>query len=256
MYDFSCVDAHVHPFLQPEANIGMYGTPTSPEHMVKLLKAAGITLCCGSLIHKQWGASPKWMQKCNADCFKFAEMFPDFFIPGIIIHAAFPEESCAEIEKYYRTGKLHWLGEIVPYTTGTNSYAIEELHPVYDLASSLNLPINIHPVNSADVAKVAELFPKLNVIMAHPGEKVHIMEKMELMKKCPNLHLDLCGTGMFRWGMLQYVVKELGADRFLFGSDFPVCNAAMNLAAVRSEELDEKDLELIISGNFRRLTSL
>ena len=256
MYDFTCVDAHMHPFISPENNIAMYDTPATAEELVDLLKQAGITLCCGSLIHKGWQASPEWMQKCNRDCFKFAKMFPDFFIPGIIFHAAFPKESCAEIEKYYKQGKLHWLGEIVPYSTGTQSYAIEELFPVYDLASELGLPVNIHPVTNTDVAKVAELFPKLNVIMAHPGEKVSYMEKLELMKSLPNLHLDLCGTGLFRWGMLKYGVKMLGAERFLFGSDFPVCNAAMNRAAVISENLKAEELELIFSGNFRRLAHL
>lgn len=256
MYDFSCVDAHVHPFIDQANNIGMYGTPDSPENMVDLLKQAGITLCCGSVIHKGWRARPEAMQKCNADCFKFAEMFPDFVIPGIIVHAAFPEESCAEIEKYWKTGKLHWLGEIVPYTTGTNTYAMEDLFPVYDLASSLGLPINIHPISAADVAKVAELFPKLNVVMAHPGEKANVMEKLALMKERTNLYLDLAGTGLFRWGMLKYMVNEIGAERFLFGTDFPVCNAAMNRTAVISENLSASDLELIFSGNFRRLTHL
>ena len=256
MYDFTCVDAHMHPFISAENNIAIYDSPATPEELVSLLKQAGITLCCGSVVHKGWRARPEAMQKCNADCFKFAEMFPEFFIPGIIFHAAFPEESCAEIEKYHRTGKLHWLGEIVPYTTGTNTYASEELFPVYELASGLGLPLNIHPTSNQDVAKVAELFPKLNVIMAHPGEKISYLEKLELMKKLPNLHLDLCGTGLFRWGMLKHGVKTLGAERFLFGTDFPVCNAAMNRAAVLSENLRDSELELIFSGNFRRLANL
>ena len=254
MYDFTCVDAHVHPFLEPENNIGMYGTPESPEDMVNLLKEAGITLCCGSVIHKGWRARPEAMQKCNADCFKFAEMFPDFVVPGILVHAAFPDESCAEIEKYYRTGKLHWLGEIVPYTTGTNAYAIEDLFPVYELASELGLPLNIHPVTNADVAKVAELFPKLNVIMAHPGEKASVMEKLELMKKLPNLHLDLCGTGMFRWGMLKYAVNAVGAERFLFGSDFPVVSSGMYVAAVLFEHLTPAEGRMVFRDNFLRLS--
>ena len=256
MYDFSCVDAHVHPFFEAENNIAMYDSPTTAQEMVDLLKAAGITLCCGSLIHKNWKTSPEGMKKCNAECFRFADTFPDFFIPGLIFHAAFPEESCAEIEKYHKTGRLHWLGEIVPYTTGTNSYAIEELFPVYDLAAELGLPVNIHPMTNQDVAKVAELFPKLNVIMAHPGDKASYLEKLDLMKSRPNLHLDLCGTGLFRWGMLKHGVKTLGAERFLFGSDFPVCNAAMNRAAVLSENLKADELELIFSGNFRRLANL
>lgn len=256
MYDFSCVDAHIHPFVDAENNFHYYNSTGTPQDLVDQLKKSGITLCCGSVIHKGWRACAGAMQKCNAACFEFAEMFPDFFIPGIIVHAAFPEESCAEIEKYHQTGKLHWIGEIVPSSTGTNNYAIEELFPVYELASDLGLPVNIHPADPADVAKVAELFPKLNVIIAHPGEKPSYLEKLELMKKLPNLHLDLSGTGLFRWGMLRHGVETVGAERFLFGSDFPICNAAMNRAAVLAEEISDSERELIFSGNFRRLTGL
>ncbi len=256
MYDFTCVDAHIHPFIDAENNFHYYNSTRTPQDLVTGLKKAGITLCCGSVLHQGWCPCAEAMQKCNADCFKFADMFPDFFIPGIIVNAAFPKESCAEIEKYHKTGKLHWIGEIVPNSTGTQNYAIKELFPVYELAASLALPINIHPADSADVAKVAELFPKLNVILAHPGEKPSYFQKLELMKKYPNLHLDISGTGLFRWGMLRHGVETVGAERFLFGSDFPICNAAMYHAGVLAENLREKDQELIFSGNFRRLAHL
>ena len=142
-------------------------------------------------------------------------------------------------------------------TNGTSRQDDPELIKAYiDLAAELGLPVNIHPMTNQDVAKVAELFPKLNVIMAHPGDKASYLEKLDLMKSRPNVHLDLCGTGLFRWGMLKHGVKTLGAERFLFGSDFPVCNAAMNRAAVLSENLKADELELIFSGNFRRLANL
>ena len=41
MYDFTCVDAHVHPFFEAENNIAMYESPTTAQEMVDLLKAAG-----------------------------------------------------------------------------------------------------------------------------------------------------------------------------------------------------------------------
>lgn len=256
MYDFSCVDAHVHPFLESADNIARYNYPATPEEMVSLLKAAGITLCCGSVIKRNENNDLQILLDSNREVFEFAENFPDFVIPGILVNAAFPEESCREIEKYHRTGKLHWIGEIVPYTTGTDRYAVKELFPVYELAASLNLPINIHPANTYDVAEVAKLFPELNVVIAHPGEMESFALKLELMKTYPNLYLDICGTGLFRFGMLTHGIKTVGAERFLFGSDFPVCNCMMNRYGVLGENISEKDQELIFSGNFRRLTGL
>ena len=92
--------------------------------------------------------------------------------------------------------------------------------------------------------------------MAHPAERDSYLAKIELMKKYSNLYLDLSGTGIFRWGMLTHGVNEIGAERFIYGSDFPVCNPAMYYAGVKAEGLCEKDEELIFSGNFRRLAHL
>ncbi len=76
------------------------------------------------------------------------------------------------------------------------------------------------------------------------------------MEKYPNLYQDLSGTGLFRWGMLQYGIRRTGADRFLFGSDFPICNIGMNIGAILSEGICDEDLQKIFSGNFRRLINL
>nr|MBQ4318691.1 amidohydrolase family protein [Clostridia bacterium] len=76
------------------------------------------------------------------------------------------------------------------------------------------------------------------------------------MEKYPNAYLDLSGTGLFRYAMLAHGVNRVGAERFLFGTDFPVCNAAMQVAAVLSEYLTDEDYELIFSGNAKRLLGL
>jgi len=66
--------------------------------------------------------------------------------------------------------------------------------------------------------------------------------------------MDLSGTGLFRWNMLKYGVDLCGADRFLFGSDFPICSPGMNLYGVLSENLTDAECRLIFSENFKRLT--
>ena len=127
----------------------------------------------------------------------------------------------------------------------------------YDLAQERGLPVNIHPGSGVeDICRIAENFPELKIVIAHPGEKPSYMEKLAAMKKFKNIHLDLSGTGIFRWGMLQYGVKEVGAERFLYGSDFPVCSPMTNLAGIKAEKLAAADEKLIISENFRRLTGL
>ena len=56
--------------------------------------------------------------------------------------------------------------------------------------------------------------------------------------------------------MLAYGVGRVGAERFLFGSDYPVCSPGMNVGAVDYEEITDRERELIFSGNAKRLLNL
>jgi predicted TIM-barrel fold metal-dependent hydrolase len=99
-------------------------------------------------------------------------------------------------------------------------------------------------------------FPKLSFIIAHPGEYDNYMRNLERVEKYPNAYLDICGTGLFRNRMLWYGVNRVGAERFLFGTDYPVCDPAMQVAAVKYQRITDHDRELIFSGNFLRLLGM
>ena len=101
---------------------------------------------------------------------------------------------------------------------------------------------------------IVSRFPGLKVVLAHPGDGAEYLKRQEVIKKYPNLYLDISGTGLFRWGMLRNAVDVLGAEKVLFGSDFPVCSAGMNLHGALSEHLSDEEFKLVMSGNFRRLT--
>ncbi|MBT3288332.1 MAG: amidohydrolase family protein [Victivallales bacterium] len=45
----------------------------------------------------------------------------------------------------------------------------------------------------------------------------------------------------------------VGPDRFLFGTDFPICNPALLLQGVLFEHLSDAEQEAVLGGNFRRL---
>lgn len=73
------------------------------------------------------------------------------------------------------------------------------------------------------------------------------------MKKHENLCLDLSGTGLFRYGVLKYLIREVGADRILFGTDYPICNPRMYVEAIYGEEITEEERELVFHGNAERI---
>jgi predicted TIM-barrel fold metal-dependent hydrolase len=99
-------------------------------------------------------------------------------------------------------------------------------------------------------------FPRLPVIIAHPGEYDAYMAKLELLRRHPNAFLDICGTGLFRYGMLKYGVDQVGAGRFLFGTDFPVCSVGMQVGGVLTEDLTPAERQAIFADNAKRLLHL
>ena len=61
---------------------------------------------------------------------------------------------------------------------------------------------------------------------------------------------------LFRYGMLRRIIDEMGADRVLFGSDFPTCNPAMFVGGVLLDPLiTDGEKEKIFSGNAKKLLS-
>lgn len=256
--DFEVIDCHVHPFLGPETNYSYFpdtGIDT-PDQFVAETRRAGVARCCGSVIPKTPCASFAAVQALNRECLEFAARYPGFLLPGVHVHPSWPEESCQELEEHCRRGPVRWVGELVGYITGHPSYLGDDFLKIYDLIQELGLPVNIHG-KWEECEAVATMFPKLNVVIAHPGTgRDDNLKLFALLKRHPNLHLDLSGTGVFRWGMLRHGIDVAGKEKFLFGSDFPICSVGMMLQGVLAEHLTDAEFEAVLSGNFKRLTGL
>lgn len=255
-YDLEIIDCHIHPYVENSSNTALFTPPLSSNDFISELSRVGITKACGSVIGPRQDGFD-YIKKFNRDAVSLAAKHPDFFIPGIHLHPDFPEESCHELEFMYKEHNVRWIGELVGYSMKFSSYSNKGAFAIYDLAVSLELPVNIHHAGLEEMELVAKNFPKLNIVIAHPGAgKSDIADKMVLLKKYPNLYLDLSGSGMFRDGMLRYGIDQAGKDKFLFGTDYPICNPASILYAVLYEKLSDDELTAVFSGNFRRLTGL
>jgi hypothetical protein len=68
-----------------------------------------------------------------------------------------------------------------------------------------------------------------------------------------NTHIDLSGSGIERVGILERAVREIGADRVLYGSDFTSNEPAAVIARVKNAFLTAQDREKILFRNVSRL---
>jgi len=79
------------------------------------------------------------------------------------------------------------------------------------------------------------------------------MKHLEILKKYDNAYLDLSGTGIFRYGMLREGIRQVGDEKFLFGTDYPIINPGMYVQAVCFEHISDKSRENIFYKNAERI---
>ena len=248
---YGIIDAHMHPYLACHRNFP-FAVPATYDEFFTEQRRAGITLSCGAFNIFNDGSDFSVIEKCNETVLEVHSNFPEQYMPGVNIHPNFPEESCAQIQKFYDMG-FRWIGELAWYVMGYKAYSTPGMHKILELAQDLGMVLSIHPSTLEDEESLAAKFPRLPIVIAHP-ESNGIMANYQLAQKYSNIYLDLSGSGLFRWGMLRKGIDMIGAERILFGSDFPVVSSGMTVAGVLFEHITPAEQSMIFRENFLRLT--
>ena len=257
------IDFHTHPYMQIDGSICMYkgcGYLT-PIQAKEYLESIGISKICGSVIclgdnNAEWNS----IKKANEQAYELKNLYGDFYEMGIRIHPNYPSQSIEEITFAYSNG-CKIVGEVVPYISGY-SYQNKGLDTILKAMDNKNMVFSFHSSVTDEKEEVAierlvADHPTINFVAAHPGEKQNYMKHLKRIKQFNNYFLDLSGTGLFRFGMLNYGIKEVGVERFIFGSDFPVCDPAMNVFGIQKDPfLSEKEKRALLYDNAARLLNL
>jgi predicted TIM-barrel fold metal-dependent hydrolase len=150
------------------------------------------------------------------------------------------------------------IGELVPYIDGwQRNFASEEFSLLLKEAGKRNMIVSFHSMNEDAMDEMVKRHRDVIFVAAHPGEYNEFMRHIERMKYSENYYLDVSGYGIFRYGMLKRAVDTFGADRILFGSDYPTCNPAMYIGGVMNDSLlSDAEKEKIFSLNAKKLLKL
>ncbi|MFV0338777.1 MAG: amidohydrolase family protein [Chthoniobacterales bacterium] len=105
----------------------------------------------------------------------------------------------------------------------------------------------------SDIAHLAKRHPNTKILMAHltAGGMRGVLD----IKHHANVSVDTSGSPAVA-GMVEYAVRHLGAERVLFGSDFPIRDFACQLGRIQGAKLKEQDRELILWRNAARLLKI
>lgn len=106
--------------------------------------------------------------------------------------------------------------------------------------------------------KLAQNFPELKIVLAHWGGGLLFYELMpEVAEALRNVYYDTAAsTFLYRYDIFPAAARIVGADKILWGTDFPLLSQAKMLKRVRECGLDDAGLEAVLGGNAARLLRL
>ena len=116
---------------------------------------------------------------------------------------------------------------------------------------SLSLP--------ADFVGLANTFSNVKLILAHLGNgggaagDPTLQVRAVQQNRHGNLFVDTSSARSITPGLIEWAVREIGAERVLFGSDAPLYAVAMQRARIDSAEIDDEAKRRILFENARDL---
>lgn len=190
-------------------------------------------------------------------------------IPFIGVDPRMGEEGMvAELEACLRQGARG----IKFHCSTQRSYPTDPaLAAVYRLAEARGVPVVFHSgwhplgchlsdyARPARFARIAEAFPRLTIVLAHIGLGWQ-EEAVALAQRFPNVYFDSCLAITGTWeppplsdDEIVSLLRQVGVDRVMFASDWPLCVPLKERRRVEGLALDDTERRLLFHENAERI---
>lgn len=93
--------------------------------------------------------------------------------------------------------------------------------------------------------------PRLPVILSEARIRSSNRLIYQLLAKHPNLHIEL--SGYWAYHGIEFITREFGADRLIFGTRMPVRDPACAIGQLIYSDISDEDKRLIAGDNMRNL---
>ena len=183
--------------------------------------------------------------------------YPGRFVGYASVNPHYPERVLPELRRCFdELGmsliKLH--PEIVDYPVSGPAY-----EPVWRFASERRTIVLSHTWAGASTCApglfgpLAAAHPDVTFILGHSGgTPAGYVESIALAGQHPNIYLDLCRSAMSPvW--VERIVNEVGADRVLWGTDFPFLDPVYLVGRLACTTLSDETKRKVFGLNAVRL---
>lgn len=153
-------------------------------------------------------------------------------------------ERAAEFRGLEVSPAVHGIGLSDPRVAGLVEVVAEVGHPVYVVC--LDRP----GAGVAALTGLSRRFPQVNFVLGHSGIGNIDLYALTLIRDEPNILLETSGGYTC---VADAAVTRLGAERVLFGSEFPLQHPAVELAKFRTLRLPPEQWRKVAWDNAHRL---
>lgn len=201
--------------------------------------------------------TPEQVREENDRVMRAVRQFPDRAYGSVYLSPTNVQFCLEEFDRCVRDGPMISVGELEA-DVRCNSPALD---PIVERAIALKLPILQHtwiktngnePGESTpyDLVELARRHPQAQFICGHTGGNWEL--GIRAIRDAKNVCAEIAGSDPTS-GFVEMAVRELGAERVVYGSDAGGRSFASQMAKVIGAEIPDSAKEMILGGNLRRL---
>jgi hypothetical protein len=198
------------------------------------------------------------------------QKYPDRLVGFASVNPAWGDDAVKEVERCAEAG-LRGIGELHPDTQGFDLGDRDAMLPLMTVAQEQGQIVTTHssePVGhtypgkgttTPDVLwRFIQNFPDVTIVCAHWGGGLPFYALMpEVGAGLNHAHFDSAASPfLYDKRIFSTVASEIGVDRILMGSDYPLIRVQTIIRQIDSTELSRPAKELIKGGNAARLLDI
>ena len=237
------------------------------EELIESMDRAGIDVSV--IVNTGW-TTHELCVETNDYILESVARYPKRLIGFCAVQPQSPEAAIAEIERCAKGG-MRGVGEMRPDMQLFDLGDEEAMQPIVEALRKHKLILLTHasePVGHDYPGKgiitpdrlypFITNFPDLTIVCAHWGGGLPFYALMpEVKQAMKNVFFDTAASPfLYSPQVYNQAIQLVGADRILFGSDYPLLAQTQLLQEINSADLSEEAKSLILSGNAQRLLGI
>ena len=249
----------------------LYGPPSArlvgPSELMAAMDAGGVDRAV--VFGFPW-QSPELYRRHNDFVMEAVREFPGRLIGFGCFDPLAP--GAAEEAERCLAGGLAGIGELAFYRSGIDDAALDALVPVMEVCRRRGRPVLLHtnepvghvypgktPNTLAQIYRLVERFRDNTLVLAHWGGGLffyHLL-KREVKDRLRNVYFDTAASPyLYDPAVYSVAVQAVGAEKILFGSDYPLLPPERYFGEMAAAGLSPRDRDLICGRNAARLLNI